>query len=76
MALALYLKPNAPALKFFTPDQLRALQNSFELKLDPGTELVHFALTAPFDKTKRWQEIDVTGAPVGMIKTFNGTLWE
>lgn len=75
MGLTLRLKKDAPAKKFFSEEQLRALQNSFELKFDPGTELVHFGPTAPFDKTKRWQEVDTVGAPVGQIKTFNGSIW-
>lgn len=75
MDIQLRLKPNAPALKHFTAEQLADLANSFTVKLAPGVELVYFGQNAPFDTSKRWQPTDAYGAPVGQMKTFNGTTW-
>jgi hypothetical protein len=75
MDLQLRLKQHAPALNHFTAEQLIDLARSFTVKLDPGVELVYFGQTAPFDTSKRWQPTDAYGAPVGQMKTFNGTSW-
>ena len=49
MDLQLRLKQNAPALNYFTAEQLVDLARSFTVKLAPGVELVHFSENAPFD---------------------------
>lgn len=75
MELQLRLKQHAPALSHFTAEQLIDLARSFTVKLDPGVALVYFGVSAPFDTSKRWQPTDAYGAPVGQMKTFNGTSW-
>lgn len=75
MDLRVSLKPNAPGLAHFSTEKLRAIADSLTVSLEPNTELVSFTENPPFDKTNRWQQVDSYGAPVGMIKTYNGTTW-
>lgn len=71
----LKLRKNAPGLRFFTPEQLSALSGSFEVHLDPGDEITHIGDTPPADTSKRWQQVDATGAVVGKLKTYQGGEW-
>lgn len=75
MDLQLRVKPNAQALSFLSAEQLEMLASSFSVKMATGVHPVFFGTAAPFDKTLRWQEVDVNGSPVGTIKTFNGSTW-
>ncbi len=75
MELKIKVKPDAPALEFFSAGQLDALSRSFTVKLAPGDEVVHFSTHPPFDTRKRWQPLDSFGAPTGTILTFNGIDW-
>lgn len=75
MDLLIQIKPNAPALKHFTAEQLLDLSRSLVVQLPPGVDLVYFGEHAPFDTSKRWQPTDAYGTPVAQMKTFNGTLW-
>jgi hypothetical protein len=75
MDLKLTVKPNSPALKHFSPDVLNALASSLAVRLAPGDLIVHHGVSAPADRSKKWQLIDAYGTPVGNVKSWNGTTW-
>lgn len=75
MVLSVTVRPDAPALKHFTAEQLDAIAKSLVVTLAPGDEIVHFSTNPPFDTRKRWQPLDSYGVPVGQIRTFNGNDW-
>lgn len=75
MALKLKLRKNAPGLRYFTAEHLSALAGSFMVDLPPGDEIVHIGQNPPADASKRWQELDETGAHVGSLKTYQNGEW-
>jgi len=74
-ALRLKVRPGATKFNlddYRTLDQLAA---AFEVELPEGCDLVFFGQLPPADLKLRWQELDVTGTPVGQIKSWSGSTW-
>lgn len=57
-------------------DQITGLSKNLIAVLPSELQLVQFSPTQPFDKSRPWQELNASGAPVGSIKYYEHGKWE
>ena len=58
-----------------TARQLTELAEALQCILPTGQKLVYFGVDPPFDRTLPWQQITVTGTPIGGIRYYSSGTW-
>lgn len=77
MVIPVKVKTSGPKwpMQAFTSREMEEIAGCLEVVLLEGTELVHFGQLPPANLRLRWQELDVTGAMVGQVKSWSGSVW-